>query len=274
MLFLFTLISKNATIIIVKIKISRGKKMNKFISLCVSFLVLVLSFASLYIESIDYQYQTYVRINPETKEEEVIDAREYNSYEELMKQMATDYFNIHDANDDAVGWLNIPNIGYYPVVMGDTNQYYLTHNEYKEYTIYGVPFMNTSCKGSFKDIALIHGHHMKNGSMFGSLSKYKDQEFFQNNELITVFDGEYLYVYRPFTTMLYTDGTDEVKTNEMLKNERKEYIQSLMDKSMVKLSEDVNVDLTKQVLFLSTCDYTFENARLLVGCVMIEKVKY
>lgn len=248
--------------------------MNKFISLFISFIIILLSFASIYVESSDYQYQTYVRIDPVTKEEEIIDGRNYNSYEDLMKQMAEDYFNIKNTNSDAVGWLNIPNIGYYPIVMGETNQFYLTHNEYKEYSKAGVPFMNNLCKGSFKDIALIHGHRMKNGSMFGSLTKYKDQEFFQNNDLITVFDGEYLYVYRPFTVMLYADGTDQVIVDKMTENKRKEYMKSLMDKSVAKLKEGIEVDLTKQVLFLSTCDYSFTDARLLVGCVMIEKLKY
>lgn len=248
--------------------------MNKIISLFISFCIIFLSFSSLYIESTDYQYQSYVRINPDTNEEEIIDTRDISSYEELMQQMATDYFNIHDINEEVVGWLNIPNIGYYPIAMGTDNQYYLSHNEYKKYSIAGVPFMNTSCGGTFDDIALIHGHHMKNGSMFGSLSKYKDEQFFQTNDLISVFDGEYLYLYKPFTVMLYEDGTNTVKTNKMMKNERKEYLTSLMNESMVSIEDGSQIDLTKQVLFLSTCDYTFTNARLLVGCVMVEKIKY
>jgi sortase B len=226
------------------------------------------------VESTDYQYQTYVRVDPVTKEETVIDAREFNEYDELMEQMATDYFNIYDVNSDIVGWLNIPNIGYYPVTMGEDNQYYLTHNEYKEAATAGIPFMNTASGGSFKDIALIHGHHMKNGSMFGSLSKYKDEMFFQTNDKITVFDGEYLYVYQPFSVTLYEDGTGVPKVNSMTKEERLEYLNSLKDASMVKMADGVEIDLNNQILFLSTCDYTFTNARLLVGSVMVEKYKY
>lgn len=247
--------------------------MNKIISLCVSFCIIILSFSSIYIESTDYQYQTYTR-NPDTDEEEIVDTRGINSYEELMQQMATDYFNIYEQNNEIVGWLNIPNIGYYPIAMGTDNQYYLSHNEYKENSKAGVPFMNTACGGTFDDIALIHGHHMKNGAMFGSLSKYKDEQFFQTNDLISVFDGEYLYLYKPFTVTLYKDGTDAVKLNKMMPNERKEYLTSLMNESMVNMEEGTQIDLTNQVLFLSTCDYTFKNARLLVGSVMVEKIKY
>ena len=110
--------------------------------------------------------------------------------------------------------------------------------------------------------------------MFGSLEKYKDEEFFQNNDLITVFDGKYLYIYQPFTVMLYKDGSDTIKTTKMNKIARKEYLESLMEQSMVKMKDGVDINLTNQVLFLSTCNYSFENARLLVGCVMVDKIKY
>ena len=247
--------------------------MNKILCLIASISIFLLSFSSLYIESSDYQYQTYVRINPITKEEEIVDARVFEEDEDTtLQQMAMDYFAAYGVNNEVVGWLNIPNIGYYPVTMNEDNQFYLTHNERKENSIAGVPFMNNACGGSFEDIALIHGHHMKNGSMFGSLSKYKDSEFFKNNGLITVFDGEYLYYYKPFTVFLYEDGTDAIRLNKMEEDERLEYINSLRKKSIVTTDEEL--DLSKQVLFLSTCAYSFENARLTVGSVMVDKVPY
>lgn len=246
---------------------------NKIISAIVALVIMILSFASLYVESSDFEYQTYVRINQDTNEEEVIDTRNA-SYEELMEMMATDYFNLKGINDDTVGFLNIPNIGYYPIVMGEDNQYYLTHNEYKETKSAGIPFMNTACGGTFDDIALIHGHKMKSGAMFGALYNYKDEEFFRNNDYISVFDGEYLYLYEPFSVFVYKDGQGDITGEPMTKNVRKEYMQSILDKSLIKPLEGQTYDLSKQVLFLSTCDYSMTNGRLLVAGVMVKKIKY
>lgn len=246
--------------------------MNKAISVIISFVVFLLSFMSLYTESSDFEYQSYVRINQETQEEEVVDVRKINSYDDLMKQMATDYFNVKSVNDDAVGFLNIPNIGYYPVVMGSDNQYYLTHNEYKENKSAGIPFMNTACEGTWDDIALLHGHKMRSGAMFGALYNYKDENFFKTNSPIAVFDGEYLYIYKPFSVFVYEDGKGIVHGEKLPKNARKEYMTEIAGNSMIQPTEEY--DLTNQVLFLSTCDYTFDNARLLVASVMVEKIKY
>lgn len=244
---------------------------NKIVCIAMSLVIMLLSFASLYTESSDFEYQAYLRVNPETKEEEVVDTRDM-TYDELMKQMATDYFNIKGINDDAVGFLNIPNIGYYPVVMGEDNQFYLNHNEYKEEQKAGIPFMNTASGGTFDDIALIHGHKMKSGAMFGALHKYKDEEFFKTNELISVFDGKYLYLYKPFSVSIYTDGQGKVTGEPMEEKARAEYMDNLLSASIIKTEE--TYDLTKPVLLLSTCDYTRTNGRLLVAAVMVEKVKY
>lgn len=251
-------------------------KQTRILTVCVSLCIMLLSFASIYVESSDFQYQTYVRII-ETDDgeiiEEEIDARNYTTYDEIMNQMSIDFFALKEKNDDLVGWLNIPNIGYYPIVMGDDNQYYLKRDINKKYSSAGTLFMNTACEGSFSDIALIHGHRMKNGSMFGSLTKYRDEEFFNNNDLITVFDGKYLYIYQPFSVTLYEDGTDYHKWG-LPSIARKEYLQSIKDESMVELTKDIKINLDNQVLMLSTCEYSFENARLLVSNVMIDKIKY
>lgn len=251
------------------------KAVSRLIPVFVSLIIMVLSFASLYIETTDFEYQSYVRINPVTQEEEVIDTREISSYEDLMNNMAVDFFNVKSENEDVVGFLNIPNIGYYPIVMGQDNQFYLNHNEYKEPSKAGIPFMNTACEGTFDDIALIHGHKMKSGAMFGALSKYKDEEFFRNNDLITVFDGEYLYVYKPFSVFTYIDGRGDVVGDKMKKNERKEYLNGIYERSMFQVDTE-EIDLTNQVLFLSTCDYMVNDGtgRMAVAGVMVEKVKY
>ena len=52
---------------------------------------------------------------------------------------------------------------------------------------------------------------MKSGAMFGALSKYKDEEFFRNNDLITVFDGEYL----KNSSSLYSDVRDIQESNNI-----------------------------------------------------------
>ncbi len=46
----------------------------------------------------------------------------------------------------------------------------------------GSIFLDSRCDNTFHDAyALVYGHHMDNGRMFGDLDKYKDGKFFGNS---------------------------------------------------------------------------------------------
>lgn len=247
--------------------------MNKYFKLILVAIVFILSFASIYITSVDYEYATYVRVDEETGEEEIVDTRDYDE-DELRTQMAFDYFNLKKQNSDTVAWLNVPNIGYYPIVAAEDNQFYLNHDEYKRNSSLGCPFLNTKSEKSFKDVALIHGHHIKNGRIFGSLKKYKDTEFFQTNDLICVFDGEYYYYYKPFTVFLYEDGEANLFKFGLVDTFRTKYVDRLLERSLAKMEVGAEINPHNQIIFLTTCDYQFTNARLCVGGIMVEQIKY
>lgn len=90
--------------------------------------------------------------------------------------MIEDFKNVSNFNRDIAGWINIPNVGYFPVMQCNNNSYYLSHNEYKEVEQNGAPFLDKDCDG-FRNVSLIYGHHYSSGKMFGGLEKYKEQDF-------------------------------------------------------------------------------------------------
>ena len=65
----------------------------------------------------------------------------------------------------------------------------LIHGDYKK--------MNQS---DFSDLYnIIYGHNMNNGSMFGSLKKYKDEGFWKKNQYFTVYTESTAYRYQIFS---------------------------------------------------------------------------
>lgn len=46
---------------------------------------------------------------------------------------------------------------------------------------------------------IIYGHNMNNGSMFGSLKKYKDEGFWKKNQYFTVYTESTAYRYQIFS---------------------------------------------------------------------------
>jgi len=80
---------------------------------------------------------------------------------------------LHKENRDIVGWLRIENVLDLPVVYKD-NSYYLTRDFYKQKNTAGTIFLdeNHPFKEKTQNL-LLHGHNMKDGTMFGRLIQYE-----------------------------------------------------------------------------------------------------
>lgn len=80
-------------------------------------------------------------------------------------------------NPDYKLWINIPNTDIdYPVVQGKDNDFYLNKNFNKEKseseTIF-IDYRNHINLDTEKNI-VFYGHHMKDGTMFNQINKYKN----------------------------------------------------------------------------------------------------
>lgn len=73
-----------------------------------------------------------------------------------------------------MGWIAIDgtNINY-PVMQSPNNpDFYLKHDFNKEYSNYGVLYINEGCATGIRNKLAIYSHHMNNGSVFYDLEMY------------------------------------------------------------------------------------------------------
>ena len=94
-----------------------------------------------------------------------------------------DFAALREINPDIVAWIYIEGTKInYPIVQGEDNSYYLKHLFSGEWNGSGCIFLDFRNDASFADRhSIIYGHHMKNGTMFTDLDKYKKQEFFDEH---------------------------------------------------------------------------------------------
>ena len=94
-----------------------------------------------------------------------------------------DFAALREINPDIVAWIYIEGTKInYPIVQGEENSYYLKHLFSGEWNGSGCIFLDFRNDASFADRhSIIYGHHMKNGTMFTDLDKYKKQEFFDEH---------------------------------------------------------------------------------------------
>ena len=94
------------------------------------------------------------------------------------------FLSLREINKDVVGWLTIDGFLDLPVVQRD-NKYYLTHDFFGDKSISGTLFLDENYPFSPPgENLLIHGHNMRDGTMFGRLQKYADRAFYMRHWFI------------------------------------------------------------------------------------------
>ena len=92
-----------------------------------------------------------------------------------------DFAGLEEINEDCVAWIYIEDTAInYPVVQGSDNSYYLKHLIDGKWNSAGCIFLDSRVDSDISDRhSIIYGHHMKDGTMFSGLTKYKKQDYYE-----------------------------------------------------------------------------------------------
>lgn len=100
-----------------------------------------------------------------------------------------DFKKLKSQNQDIAGWIYIRGTTIdYPIVQGKDNEEYLHQDFDKKKSSSGTIFLDNNCKKDFtSDNNIIYGHHMKNGTMFAQLLKFREKSFLKKHNEIMIF---------------------------------------------------------------------------------------
>mgnify|MGYP001034481645 FL=1 len=178
-----------------------------------------------------------------------------------------------DINSDYKGWLTIYGTQISePVVQGETNETYLRTNINGEHAEAGTLFLDETTDLSQDGNLIIYGHKMNDGTMFGTLDKFEDEEFFDNNGTVcweSEKGKEYYQIFALLVLPGYSTDPDFIDLqawNNVLDEEQTaDMLNTIADRASIFRGESFNLEKDKY-LFLVTCDYSINNGRLvLVG---------
>lgn len=149
----------------------------------------------------------------------------------------------------------------------DNPNYYLKHSFEKQYSDYGVPYVQENCDLGLSDNCVIYGHHMNNGSMFADLCKYESEDFYQSHKTIR-FDtlssfGEY-EVVAAFKTAAYSE--QDFKYYHFVNADSAEDFDAYIAKckELALYDTGVTAEYGDRLITLSTCEYSRQNGRMVV----------
>ena len=189
-----------------------------------------------------------------------------------------DFVKLKKINPDIYAWINIPGtVIDYPIVRNaDDNAYYLTHTVENKKSAYGAIYTEDYNDMDFADFnTVIYGHNMKNGTMFGSLKKYRNKSFFDENREINVYMPGRIMKYRIFAAHITDDR--HILLSYDFKNEsvRSEYISDIFSNKNMSSLFDQEIPLTAddRIITLSTCTGKTEERYLVQGVLIYDNRK-
>ena len=177
---------------------------------------------------------------------------------------------LYQMNSDLIGWLKIPGtVVDYPVMHTPTDpEHYLHRNFDGENSKRGCLFIQAeSDPFAPSDNITIYGHHMRDGSMFGQLEKYRKKAFYQEHPYIYFDTLEALHTYEIMAVFLTTASVGEGFPYHTYINMGDEAQFDQFVSTCQKLSlYDTGVDAQygDKLICLSTCEYSQVNGRLVV----------
>lgn len=184
-------------------------------------------------------------------------------------EILEEYQQFYDVNPDFVGWIKIAGTSVdYPVLQNkEAPEFYLSHNFLKEEQRSGSVFLDGLANTApMDDNVILYGHNMKDGTVFGSLKKYKDKSFYQEHAEFE-FDTCYEKGLYEIVAVVVTDISKE---RDFYYFEFSNYDENSFQKCKEFIEEEQLYETGRQVeygdklVMLSTCEGSSKNSRLIV----------
>lgn len=198
------------------------------------------------------------------------------SSEPTLAENPIDFEALQQQNPDAYAWINVPNTKVdYPILQSSADKeenYYLHRNLEGNYEFRGSVFTQKCNSKDFSDpVTVIYGHNMLDESMFSTLHYFRDETFFEENELFYIYTPGHILTYRVVSAYQY-DSRHILNSFDFSQEKVfQEYIDFLLSpQSMIAaVRKGVSVTTNDRIVTLSTC-INYGMSRYLVQGVLID----
>ena len=179
-----------------------------------------------------------------------------------------DWDKLLATNADVYAWIRVPGTNIdYPILQASTGKdddFYLHHDIKKKYSFAGCIYTRRANSKDLSDrLTVLYGHNMINGSMFGTVRKFEDEDFFKTHKEFYIYMPQKILKYRIVAYMIADDSDilERFQANNELGFEA--YVKVLKKARNIRKKEKIKPD--DSIVTLSTCDSKSGNRRLLQG---------
>lgn len=238
-------------------------------------ILIVICLIFLFISSGKIFFYFYEAYETNKKIESIMENTKTNTKDRVKvnnKEILPELSKLYTQNEDLIGTLEIKNTKVnYPVMQNTSNKdFYLSHDFYKEKDTNGLPFLDYRSDWRKPSTNLIiHGHNMKDGSMFNTLNKYKNKGFYSSHKIInfnTLYEKSEYEIISVFLSRVYDKNENVFKYYNFIEAHDEEdfnsFIRNIRSLSLYRV--DADVKFGDSLITLSTCEYSEEDGRLVI----------
>ncbi len=177
-----------------------------------------------------------------------------------------DFETLRTENPDVVGWITIPDTRIdYPILHTDNNDTYLHTDFNGNESVYGAIYLDCDSEPDFSGWNNpIYGHHMRDGSMFKDVVKFKEEDFFKEHPYFEIYTPERT-IHLKAVSCYYSNSDGIVRKTQFDSQESfDEWMMERLEPCGYAEIPEVPVD---SMFVLVTCSYEMNDARTLLFAV-------
>lgn len=187
-----------------------------------------------------------------------------------------EYEKLAEKNPDFAGWVFIDGTRIdYPVMeSAEEQERYLHRDFYRKDSYSGTPFVGSGSLKVESGVVFLYGHHMRNGTMFADLMKYREKKFWEGHPVIFL-DTRYEHLQYQIFAAFYANEEEWISDGEILslaagarRGLKAEEMELLVEKGLY--DTGVVPEAGDSLLFLVTCSYQETGGRFVVVARRIE----
>lgn len=181
------------------------------------------------------------------------------------KQTVIDFEALKKINPDVVSWITIPGTNIdYPILQGRDNSQYLHKDMEGRDSAAGAIFLDHGDKADISSRHnIIYGHHMKNGTMFKDIVKYKDQSYFDDHQDIILYTPDREIHLKALAAVVTSPDAIRRKIDFRSQEEFTSYIEEMTKGAKASAMVPKGTTVRRLYSFV-TCSYEFQNARTIL----------
>lgn len=186
----------------------------------------------------------------------------YKTYNQAQEERDNSDGIFEYLEDKDYDWITVSDTAIdYPLVQGEDNEYYLTHDYLGNDDIAGSIYYDANDEPYNGLLTVIYGHSMRSGSMFNNLHYFpKDHNKFKES-MLTIYSNDDFTNYKPLGYTIYSgNDTDYRKIDNMSPEDAIAYLKEECDFYI----DDIEYSEDSHIIGLVTCDYSIDNGRLIV----------